>query len=220
MICNYDFRVNKKTGLACAATFCTKPELIENYDLAIVDKTQTWICHHRLETHNSDGKRRLVALESEELIALGIYYNRPPEELIFLTPAEHRVLHNSLRDYSKVTEEARQNISKAQKLRASNMTEEERRSVFGSRKGQKQSEEERQKRSISIRNTINKMSDKERKEKYGRDPWNKKKVLCVETGIVYSSITKAESQTKSKNISMVCNGQRKTANGYHWQFVN
>lgn len=201
MICNYHFRVNKKTGLACAATFCTKPELIENYEKAINDTTQTWVCHHRLETHNSDGILRQVALSQKELDALGMLYDRPPEEFIFLTQAEHRILHNSFRDYSKITEE-------------------ERRRVYGARKGQKQSKDEKQKRSSSIRNTINKMSDKERKEKYGRDPWNKKKVLCVETGVVYSSIAEAESKMKCRNISLVCKGKRKTANGYHWQFVN
>ena len=27
---------------------CEDPSLIENYDLAIADTTQTWICHHIL----------------------------------------------------------------------------------------------------------------------------------------------------------------------------
>lgn len=169
MICNYHFRVNQKTGLACAATFCTKPELIENYEKAINDTTQTWVCHHRLETHNSDGILRQVALSQKELDALGMLYDRPPEEFIFLTQAEHRILHNSFRDYSKITDEARQNRSKAAKLRASKMTEEERRKVYGIWKGKKQSEETKRKMSVSIRNTMNKMSEEERKEKYGRD---------------------------------------------------
>lgn len=72
---------------------CDTPELIENYDKAIADTTQTWQCHHRLETHNSDGERRLVDITAKELKALGMYYNRPPEELIFLTVSEHRKLH-------------------------------------------------------------------------------------------------------------------------------
>ena len=73
---------------------CNKPELIENYDKAVNDKTQMWDCHHRLETHNSDGEKRLVDLSMKELEALDMYYNRPPEELIFLTKSEHKSLHH------------------------------------------------------------------------------------------------------------------------------
>ncbi len=166
MICNYHFRVNQKTGLACAATFCTKPELIENYDKAINDTTQTWVCHHRLETHNSDGVLRQVALSQKELDALGMLYDRPPEEFIFLTQKEHRILHNSFRDYSKITDEARQNISEAQKLRISKMTKQEKRRVFGSRKGQKHSEETRRKMSKSQKEYYLSLTEEERKEKY------------------------------------------------------
>ena len=57
--------------------------LIENYDKAIADNTQTWVCHHRRETIYS----------AKELIEIGEYYNRPACELIFLTKTEHRRLH-------------------------------------------------------------------------------------------------------------------------------
>ena len=57
---------------------------IENYDKAIADKTQVWHCHHRRETIYS----------RSGLIEIGEYYNRPAEELIFLTPNEHHRLHN------------------------------------------------------------------------------------------------------------------------------
>ena len=73
--------------------FCKDYAKIENYEKAIADTTQVWQCHHRLETHNSDGERRLVDIFSAELIALGMYFDRPPEELIFLTKVEHRRLH-------------------------------------------------------------------------------------------------------------------------------
>lgn len=76
--------------------FCTNPKRIENYARAISDEKHMWECHHRLETHFSDGTERPknVQLSREELIALGVYYNRPAEELIFLTKSEHRKLHN------------------------------------------------------------------------------------------------------------------------------
>lgn len=47
-----------------------------------------------------------------------------------------------------------------------------------------------------------------------------KKVLCVETGEVFESARDAERKTGTYNynISMACNGKRKTAGGYHWAF--
>lgn len=74
---------------------CRNREQIENYDKAIVDTTQMWDCHHRLETHFSDGTPRPnnAHLSKTELIALGMYWDRPAEELIFLTKSDHYKLH-------------------------------------------------------------------------------------------------------------------------------
>lgn len=104
---------------------CEHPELIENYDKAIADTAQTWICHHGLETHNSDGERRAVDITGSELKALGMYYNRPPEELIFLTVKEHGQLHNANPEWKaklseakkgkKLSEEHKAKLSAAQK---------------------------------------------------------------------------------------------------------
>ena len=65
--------------------FCSEDlSLIENYDKAIADPTQTWVCHHRRET----------IYTREGLIEIGEYYNRPAAELIFLTPSEHSSIHS------------------------------------------------------------------------------------------------------------------------------
>ena len=50
---------------------------------------------------------------------------------------------------------------------------------------------------------------------------SKKKVLCVETGIVYDSCGEAGRKTNinKKCISSVCIGKQKTAGGYHWMYV-
>lgn len=72
---------------------CNDIENIENYEKAKADDFKGWVCHHRLETHNIDGERRLVDLTAEELIALDMYWHRPAEELIFLTKKEHNYLH-------------------------------------------------------------------------------------------------------------------------------
>ena len=62
---------------------CEDLSLIENYELAINDTTQTWECHHRRGTIYS----------GKDLKEIGKYYNRPAAELIFLTPFAHRSLH-------------------------------------------------------------------------------------------------------------------------------
>lgn len=72
---------------------CEDISLIENYNIAINDTSQVWACHHRLETHTSNGDRRLVDITVDELIALDMYYNRPASELIFMTKSEHSKLH-------------------------------------------------------------------------------------------------------------------------------
>ena len=102
MISENRFRL-KKDGTPNKKCFCRNPELIENYEKAIADTTQTWECHHRLETHNSDGERRLVDITQKELIELGMYYDRPPKELIFLTASEHSQLHNKGKHLSEET---------------------------------------------------------------------------------------------------------------------
>ena len=86
-----------------AKAYCREDiSLIENYDKAIADKTQVWDCHHRRETIYS----------VKELIEIGEYYNRPACELIFLTPSNHRRLHNLGKHPS---EESRKKMSEAKK---------------------------------------------------------------------------------------------------------
>lgn len=50
---------------------------------------------------------------------------------------------------------------------------------------------------------------------------NAKKVLCVETSVVYSSVSDAEKCTGicRQNIGKVCNGKLKTAGGFHWKYT-
>ena len=48
-----------------------------------------------------------------------------------------------------------------------------------------------------------------------------REVVCVETGEVFSSIRQASRATGAdpSAIAKCCNGKRKTANGYQWQYV-
>lgn len=65
--------------------------LIENYEFAINDTKNTWDCHHRLGlTLNGE-----YAHSAEELQRLGMYWNRPYFELIFLTHSDHQKLHKT-----------------------------------------------------------------------------------------------------------------------------
>lgn len=91
--------------------YCKDFENIENYQEAKAENFKGWHCHHRLETHNSDGERRLVDITQKELIALGMYYHRPASELIFLTSREH----NAFKKGKKLSEETKNKISEANK---------------------------------------------------------------------------------------------------------
>ena len=48
-----------------------------------------------------------------------------------------------------------------------------------------------------------------------------REVVCIETGEVFANATQAERQTgiARQSIGACCNGKRKTAGGYHWQYL-
>lgn len=120
--------------------YCRDIENIENYDKALADNFKGWDCHHRLETHNSDGERRVVDISHKELIALGMYYNRPANELIFLMTKEHQSLHKKGKDRS---EETKRKISKAHK--GKKLSEEHKRKISKAEEGKPIPEETRRK---------------------------------------------------------------------------
>lgn len=133
--------------------FCSNIENVENYDKALADNFEGWECHHRLETHTSDGERREIDLLAEELIALGMYYNRPSEELIFLKKEEHVSLHWKGRRHS---EETKQKISESLKGKQTwcigrHYSEETKRKISESCKGKCLSEETKIKLSESLK---------------------------------------------------------------------
>ena len=113
-----------------AKKFCKDNiSLIENYDKAIADKEQTWHCHHRRE----------LTTPRKELIEIREYYNRPASELIFLTKAKHKALHNTLLFKGKTShwkgkfrsEETKKKMSESHK----NMSEETKRKMSAARQG-------------------------------------------------------------------------------------
>lgn len=100
--------------------------------------------------------------------------------------------------------------------------------------GRKQSQEEKDKRAASIRGqkrteqTLQNMSEAQKKNKVALEKLaqareaQKKKILCVETGVVYNSLTDASKQTGVvfQNISKACKKQRPRAGGYRWEFID
>lgn len=84
MISKKYFRL-KQNGEPCTRCYCQHPELIENYEKAIADTTQVWICHHRFEN---------LGFTHKQLKNMKMYYDVEPKDLIFLTKSEHTALHN------------------------------------------------------------------------------------------------------------------------------
>lgn len=110
MINEQGFRL-KKNGEPNFRCYCRHPELIENYEKAVADETQIWEVHHRKEEFYSQ----------KELIERGEYYDVQPEDLIFLTVAEHRKIDSKCKRIGKTmkgkkhSEETKRKMSEAHK---------------------------------------------------------------------------------------------------------
>lgn len=61
----------------------------------------------------------------------------------------------------------------------------------------------------------------ERMKKNMTGPYKSKRVICVETNIIYPSTIEAKRQTgiNQSNICQCCRGKLKTAGGFHWQYI-
>ena len=129
-------------SIRTAKKYCKDYTKIENYRDAINDKTQTWDCHHRLES----------CFPRSFLTKMGLYYDVEPEALIFFTKSEHRHVHK----YCAEAAERRRKVSEACKgknkgkepwNKGKKHSEETKRKISETSKGKKLSEE--QKRKIS-----------------------------------------------------------------------
>ena len=121
--------------------YCKNYQSIENYEKAKKDNFKGWHCHHRLETHTSDGRRREVDISHKELIALNMYYYRPAEELIFLTIKEHEAFKKG----KPRSAETRNKLSTANK--GKKMSEESKKKNREAHKGKRIGEETKKKMS-------------------------------------------------------------------------
>lgn len=81
--------INEKS----AKLYCSEDiSLIENYQQAIADQTRTWDIHHRRE---SDENGRTL-FTHKQLKEMGLYFNRPASELMFVTRSMHCKLHREI----------------------------------------------------------------------------------------------------------------------------
>ncbi len=129
---------------------CEDPSLIENYEEAI-KSDETYNCHHRREL--ADGK----VTSRKELIAQGLYYHRPAEELLFLSRSEHMRLH---RKGKPLSEEHRRKISETEK--GKKLSEGHKIKISEANKGKPKSEETKRKLSAAMKGKHWKLVDGKR----------------------------------------------------------
>ena len=156
-----------------AKRFCKEDiSKIENYDKAISDTTKMWHCHHRTEIWWNCSKKDLIENEC--------YYNRKACELIFLTPAEHKRLHNVNK-----SDETRRKMSES--LKGHKCNEETKRKISDANKGKIRSEEQRNNISTSLKGRT---LSEEHRRKIGEASKGRKYTLSEETRKKMSEVRK------------------------------
>lgn len=125
----------KEDGEPNYRCICRTPELIENYDKAITDKNNIWVCHHRQELVITGAD---VDRTRQELIDLGMYFDVDPSELIFLTRSEHMSLHSLGNQYCKGKHHSEESKKKtSESMKGKKWSEESRIRFSESLKGEK-----------------------------------------------------------------------------------
>ena len=208
-----------------AKNFCCEDlSLIENYDKAIADMTQTWHCHHRGEI-SPCGRFSVSDLKKFEL-----YFNRPASELIFLTRSEHRRLH--LKGVP-LSEDHKKAISDSKKgVPTGPMSEDHKKAISDSKKGVPLSEDH--KKAISEahkgvpRLDLKGIPRSEATKKAISDAMkgvNAKKILqFTKSGELIKDWQSAYEAAHNLGIAQssicsCCNGKRKYAGGYVWKYA-
>ena len=120
----------------------------------------------------------------------------------------------------KRSEQSRANISEAQHKRFSRP--EERRRVSERQRGTKKSEESKRKASEAM---LRFYADEENRNRLKAIQKTLRSraiaIRCVDTGEVFNAVIDAENKYSiaHQNIIKVCKGQRKTAGGFRWEYV-
>ena len=97
-----------------AKKYCKEDiSLIENYEQAVNDNNQMWVCHHREEIKILPSGMTVIR-SHKDLKENGRYYGCPANELIFLTKKEHQRLH-----FLNCNEETRKKMGESHKGKSS-----------------------------------------------------------------------------------------------------
>ena len=162
-----------------SAYCCQSFELIENYELCINDTKNVWDCHHRLEIQED----RLLTIT--ELKEMGLYFNRPASELIFLTHSDHTRLHSKARVCSDNTRKKLSQLKKNNKYWLGKKHKEEtKEKIRKANTNREFSDEHKQKLSIAAKNRIgekNGMYNKYHSEESKKKMSEAKKNISEET---------------------------------------
>ena len=166
--------------------FCKDYENIENYEKAKADSFKGWCCHHR----------KGVDIPTEELQALGMYYDRPADELIFLTRSEHRALHNKGKHHS-----AESNYKNSEAHKGKHPSDETRKRISEANKGEKhpmygKHHSEETKKKIGAAHKGKKLSEKTKKK---MSEARKGKPKSAEHKKKISELKKGNTNTKGKH---------------------
>ena len=208
-----------------AKNFCCEDiSLIENYDKAIADMTQTWHCHHRGEILPCG------RFSVDDLKKFGLYYKRPAAELIFLTHSEHRRLHLKgvplSEDHKKAISDAKKGVplSEANKKALSEalkgvprgpMSEAHKKAISEAHKGVPRPDLKGIPRSEATKKAI---SD-------AMKGVNAKKILqFTKSGEFIKEWPSAYEASRQLGIAQssicsCCNGMRKSAGGFVWRYA-
>lgn len=162
----------RKDGSPRKRCYCATPELIENYEEAVNDQNELWVCHHRMEE----------VFTKDELKRAGWYYNRKPEELIFVRMSEHHgnpKLHIQVRRHNlaqkgkTLSESHKRKISESLKgrngpMKGKHFSEEAKKKMSETKKGKKFSEEHKRKISEALKGHQGAMKGKHFSEEHKR----------------------------------------------------
>lgn len=137
-------------------------------------------------------KGKIISEDTKLKISMARIGQKDSEETRTKKSNGHKGMHHSEETKLKISKSRAKSVTSEQVERVKNMGL--------SNKGRKHTEEAKRKMSESQKGIKG------------------KKILCVETGITYNSVSEAARITNinRQNIGAVCNGRLKTAGGYHW----
>ena len=140
--------------------------LIENYELAKADNFKGWVLHHRLE-FDLEGNE---VHTPESLNILGMYYNRPYFELIYLTRSEHNRIHRLNKKASQETKnkQSKSRMGKSPWNKGKELSQEHKDKVSNTLKGRKLSQEHKDNVSNSLKGKVPKILELLHKARKGK----------------------------------------------------